>query len=29
MYANENNIHGMDVQAMRPMFEYIQKATGG
>jgi DNA-binding transcriptional MerR regulator len=28
MYANENNIRGMDVQAMRPMFEYIQKAMG-
>lgn len=28
MYANEDNIHGMDVNAMRPMFEYIQKASG-
>jgi DNA-binding transcriptional MerR regulator len=26
MYSNENTIHGMDLQAMRPMFEYIQKA---
>ncbi len=29
MYANEDNVHGMDVKAMRPMFEYIQKASGG
>ena len=28
MYGNEDNIHGMDVKAMRPMFEYIQKASG-
>jgi hypothetical protein len=26
MYQNEDNIHGMDVKAMQPMFEYIQKA---
>jgi DNA-binding transcriptional MerR regulator len=28
MYANEDNVHGMDVKAMRPMFEYIQQAMG-
>ena len=28
MYANEDNIHGMDVKAMRPMFEYIGAALG-
>jgi MerR family transcriptional regulator, thiopeptide resistance regulator len=26
MYENEDNIRGMDAKAMRPMFEYIQKA---
>jgi DNA-binding transcriptional MerR regulator len=29
MYANEDNINGMDVKAMRPMFEYIGAALGG
>ena len=27
MYENEDNIMGMDVKAMRPVMEYIQKAT--
>jgi DNA-binding transcriptional MerR regulator len=27
MYANEDQIRGMDVKAMRPMFEYIRKAA--
>ena len=27
MYANEDQIREMDVQAMRPMFAYIQKAA--
>jgi MerR family transcriptional regulator, thiopeptide resistance regulator len=26
MYENEDHIHGMDLKAMRPMFEYIQQA---
>jgi DNA-binding transcriptional MerR regulator len=26
MYQNEDNVRGMDVKGMRPMFEYIQKA---
>jgi hypothetical protein len=26
MYANENNIQGMDLKALQPLFEYIQQA---
>lgn len=26
MYASEDNVRGMDVKAMRPMMEYVQKA---
>jgi len=26
MYANEDNVRGMDVKSMRPMMEYVQKA---
>lgn len=28
MYANENHIQGIDIKAMQPMFEYIQRARG-
>jgi hypothetical protein len=26
MYANEDNVRGMNVPEMRPMMEYVQKA---
>jgi hypothetical protein len=27
MYQNEDRVHTMDVDAMRPMFAYIEKAA--